>query len=229
MQGSINNTDDWKDIHTQGSYTYPTTDSTIKIGDASIKSLAFYNPGVFDFNSASSPATATQVLDYSSQKPRIKEGFKQSEKPVRRMRSLRWKIQETQLPLAPYVHATRLQLHTMAGPIPADTIRVSNPQGTRRSPADGPDKLLGAAGRWVDYNKSEVLITLRLDALPANPIYGFQFAVPPGIPNAIDYFPARWLLEGSYDGHTWVPLHVKSDRARIMGDASPIYKFTQEI
>ena len=229
LQGSINNTDDWKDIHTQGSYTYPTTDRTIKIGDASIKSLAFYNPGVFDFNSASSPATATQVLDYSSQKPRIKEGFKQSEKPVRRMRSLRWKIQETQLPLAPYVHATRLQLHTMAGPIPADTIRVSNPQGTRRSPADGPDKLLGAAGRWVDYNKSEVLITLRLDALPANPIYGFQFAVPPGIPNAIDYFPARWLLEGSYDGHTWVPLHVKSDRARIMGDASPIYKFTQEI
>jgi hypothetical protein len=226
LEGSINNTDDWREIHNQIDYTYPTINS---VTGANINTLAFYNPGVFAFYSNAAPSATKQVADYSSRVPPIKEGFKQSEKPVRRMRSLRWKIQETQLPVAPYVHATRLQFHTRAGPIPADAIRVSNPQGTRRSPADGPDKLLGTAGRWVDYNKSEILITLRLDALPANPIYGFQFAVPLEIPNAIDYFPSRWLLEGSYDGHTWIPLHVKPDQARIMGDASPIYKFTQEI
>ena len=159
----------------------------------------------------------------------VVEGFKGPDTTKRRLRNIRWKVLETQTPTAPYVHAAALQFHTKAGVVPASCMRISNPHGTRRIPADSIDKLLAGSGRWVDYNKSEVLITFDLTKLPGDPIYGFQFAVPAGIPNSLEYFPARWLLEGSYDGRTWIPIHERSERARIMGDASPIYKFSQTI
>ena len=159
------------------------------------------------------------------------EGFSSPDASKKRMRNIRWKIVETQKPDAAYVHASRLQFHTKAGPIPANLIKITNPLGTRRQASDGPKSLLTDSNdtRWVDYNKSDLLIMFDLTKLPANPIYGFQFAVPANVERSVDFVPARWLLEGSYDGRTWIPLHEKSDRARIIGNASPIYKFSQQI
>jgi hypothetical protein len=110
-------------------------------------------------------------------------------------------------------------------------MKITNPHGSRRTAADGPTAILSdqEGKRWVDYNKSELLITFDLTKLPSNPIYGFQFTIPSGTADAKDYFPARWLLEGSYDGRSWDPIHKKSDKARILGGASPVYKFSQSI
>jgi hypothetical protein len=160
-----------------------------------------------------------------------REGFLNPDATKKRLRHLRWKIMETQKPDAPYVHASMLQFHTKAGPIPADAVKISNPLGTRRRAANAPTALLSGSTEqhWVDYNKSDLLIMLDLTKLPGNPIYGFQFAVPANVENSVDFVPARWVLEGSYDGRIWTPVHEKSDRARIMGGASPIYKFSQQI
>jgi hypothetical protein len=159
------------------------------------------------------------------------EGFLNADPSKKRMRHLRWKIMETQKPTAPYVHASMLQFHTGAGPIPASAIKISNPLGTRRRSADGPSSLLSDSNdiRWVDYNKSDLLIMFDLAKLPTNPIYGFQFAIPENVENSVEFLPARWVLEGSYDGRIWTLIHEKSDRARIMGTASPIYKFSEQI
>ena len=227
--GSINNID-WIPVHSQ------TTDFPYAAAAGSgQKYLSFYTPGYFTFSSGSAgsqidPIGAKQLPQYSQMSGETVEGFTGPDAKRRRFRTLRWKILETQRPDAPYVHASKLQFHTKAGVIPADLMKISNPHGTRRSPADGPAGILSDNGkRWVDYNKTELLVTFDLTKLPGNSIYGFQFAVPSGIPNSIDYLPARWLLEASYDGRTWIPIHEKSDRARILGEASPIYKFSQQM
>jgi hypothetical protein len=124
-----------------------------------------------------------------------------------------------------------LRFFTGAGPVPTAAVKITNPHGSRRTAAEGPAALLSdkEGERWVDYNKSELLITFDLAKLPSNLINGFQFTVPSGITDSKEYFPARWLLEGSYDGRNWIPLHKKSDKARIIGEASPVYKFSQSI
>lgn len=232
LQGSINNID-WVYLYNQQ------TDFTYNV--AAGEKYSFYDPGFFIFSPStgsmptsqlgSAPLAITQRPMQTQLAEETKEGFLNPDVTKKRMRHLRWKIMETQKPVAPYVHASMLQFHTKAGPIPADAIKISNPLGTRRKPTDAPTALLSGSikQRWVDYNKSDLLIMLDLTKLPGNPIYGFQFAVPANVENSVDFVPARWVLEGSYDGRTWVVLHDKSDRARIMGDASPIYKFSQHI
>lgn len=220
LEGSLDNIN-WTMLHAKTTgYTYP-------------GKVSFFSPGIFAFsfsNTSIADATATQIAMYGQGSSEITEGFKSPDRAIRRLRTLRWKIRETQVPTADYVHASSLQFHTMAGPIPASTIKISNPHGTRRSSANAPNKILSTdGGRWVDLNKTDLLITFDLDTLPANRIYGFQFAVPPNVENSVDFVPAKWLLEGTYDGHTWISLHEKVDRARILGDASPIYNFSQQI
>ena len=231
LQGSINNTD-WMNLHVQSTdFPYATT---VTAGNAN----SFFNPGYFLFSFSSTGVlsntrtAATQLPQYLQQGlTETVEGFKGPEPNRRRMRTLRWKILETQRPNAPYVHASMLRFFTAAGPVPTDAMKITNPHGSRRSAADGPAAILSdqEGKRWVDYNKSELLITFDLAKLPSNPIYGFQFTIPSGTADAKDYFPARWLLEGSYDGRTWDPIHKKSDKARILGGASPVYKFSQSI
>jgi hypothetical protein len=232
LQGSINNID-WLYLYNQQSdFQY-----NIQPG----KKYSFYDPGFFLFSPSTSSMPTSQLGSAPTavnQRPmqtqlleETKEGFLNPDATKKRPRHLRWKIMETQRPDALYVHASMLQFHTRAGPVPTDAIKISNPLGIRRKSADAPASLLSASNerRWVDYNKSDLLITLDLTKLPANPIYGFQFAVPANVENSVDFLPARWLLEGSYDGRTWTPIHEKPDRARIMGGASPIYKFSQQI
>jgi hypothetical protein len=127
---------------------------------------------------------------------------------------------------------SRLEFHTKSGIVPPECIRISNQQGTRRSGKTGPDALLAntAERRWVDYNKSELLIQFNTGSLPADKIHGYRFYVPTGADgNSLDSLPAKWTVEGSYDRRNWFPLHEKSDRARIMGGASPIYKFLEQV
>jgi hypothetical protein len=231
LQGSINNTD-WMNLHVQSTdFPYATT---VTAGNAN----SFFNPGYFLFSFSAAGVlsntrnAATQLPQYLQQgTTETVEGFKGPEANKRRMRTLRWKILETQRPNAPYVHVSMLRFFTAAGPVPTDAMKITNPHGSRRSAADGPAAILSdqEGKRWVDYNKSELLITFDLAKLPSNPIYGFQFTIPSGTADAKDYFPARWLLEGSYDGRNWDPIHKKSDKARILGGASPVYKFSQSI
>ena len=230
LEGSINNID-WVYLHNQQTaFPYPNA------------LLSFYRPGYFMFSPSSGSAPANQVGStmtannnqvpmYNQMTAETIEGFSSPDASKKRMRNIRWKIVETQKPDAAYVHASRLQFHTKAGAIPANLIKITNPLGTRRQASDGPKSLLTDSNdtRWVDYNKSDLLIMFDLTKLPANPIYGFQFAVPANVERSVDFVPARWMLEGSYDGRTWIPLHEKSDRARIIGNASPIYKFSQQI
>ena len=232
LQGSINNID-WVYLYNQQ------TDFTYNV--AAGKKYSFYDPGFFIFSPStgsmptsqlgSAPLAITQRPMQTQLTEETREGFLNPDATKKRLRHLRWKIMETQKPSAPYVHASMLQFHTKAGPIPADAVKISNPLGTRRKPTDAPTALLSGSieRRWVDYNKSDLLIMLDLTKLPGNPIYGFQFAVPANVEKSVDFVPARWILEGSYDGRTWVVLHEKSDRARIMDGASPIYKFSEQI
>ena len=231
LQGSINNID-WMNLHVQNTdFPYGTT---VTAG----KATSFFNPGYFLFSFSASGSLsnqrnpATQLAQYMQQgSTETVEGFKGPEPTKPRMRTLRWKILETQRPNAPYVHVSTLRFFTGAGPVPTAAVKITNPHGSRRTAADGPAALLSdkEGARWVDYNKSELLITFDLAKLPSNLINGFQFAVPSGITDSKEYFPARWLLEGSYDGRNWIPLHKKSDKARILGEASPVYKFSQSI
>ena len=231
LQGSINNID-WIDLHIQNTdFPYATTAGSGRL-------LSFITPGYFMFSfnyfngeRLNSSHTSTQLAQYTRMTEETTEGFKDSEPNKPRMRNLRWKILETQKPNAPYVHVSMLRFFTGAGPVPISVIKISNPHGSRRSAANGPSAALSdeEGKRWIDYNKSELLITFDLAKLPSNLINGFQFTVPSGLADAKDYFPARWLLEGSYDGRIWVTIHKKSDRAKIIGNASPIYKFNQSI
>jgi len=145
----------------------------------------------------------------------------------KRIKAIRFKILETQNPDSPFVHMSMLRFHTKSGTIPPECIQISNPQGSRRSAKDRPDSLLGASAqeRWVDYNKSELLIQFKTEIMPADPINGIQFHVPQGFQKTLDACPAKWKIEGSYDRRNWFPLHEKLETARIIGASSPVYRF----
>jgi len=225
LEGSLDNIN-WSVVDSKYSiykYTYPNN------------IVSFFHAGYFSIN-VLTPASSTsignvgQIPQYAQVTNEIREGFKSPDKNVRRFQIIRWKIRETYVPTAPYVHASTLEFYTDAGPVPISAMKISNPHGSRSSSTNAPNKLLCMdEGYWIDYNKSEILIKFNLDLLPANPIYGFRFTVPSKIEKSIDYAPGKWLLEGSYDGRTWVLLHERVDRARILEYASPIYKFNQQI
>ena len=149
--------------------------------------------------------------------------------PARRIQNLRFTVLETYDPESKYVHMSNLRFHTPLGTIPPSLITIANPMGTRKIPQTGPDALLGdTSKRWVDYNKKPLLLNFK--GLPPARIIGFQFSFPTGVPDPIAAMPIRWILEGSYDGRTWEPLHeMKIARARFINDSPPVYKFLKEI
>ena len=184
---------------------------------------------------------ATPTLTYTGKEPfmayalPLKEGAASvaatavTKKLSPRIQTIRFKVLETQNPDSPFVHMSRLQFHTKSGIVPPECIRISNPHGSRRSAKHGPDALLATSTdqRYTDYNKSELLIQFNMDKMPTDPIHGFQFYLPTGVANPMDAFPAKWVLEGSYDRRTWFALHEKMETARILGAASPVYQFRE--
>ena len=234
---------------------------------------AFYNPGIFQFSTSTSPAKSSSATSQSSgyNTNVAQEGFTvatptvatrptmnytepfvapisytlpleegslsatkalpkfQELKGVARLAAIRFKVLETQNPDSPFVHMSMLQFHTKSGIVPPECIQISNQHGSRRSAANRPEALLSTtAQRWVDYNKSELLVQFKMETMPADPVTGIRFYIPTGVAtsvSALDAFPAKWKIEGSYDRRTWFPLHEKLDKARILGGASPVYQF----
>jgi hypothetical protein len=245
MEGSINGTD-WTTLYNQSSnYSYP-----------SDKSKAFYTPAIFVFTNDIEGQTTTGATQNPVYKniastdfqATFTEGFQErpvlpslspitegyplltdSKPTVAPLRLLRMKFRETHNPDSRFVHMSRILFHTKNGTIPSECIRITNPQGSRRSPLSKPDALLKSETnrRWVDYNKSELLIQFKTDTMPKESITGFQFYIPTGVDNPLDALPSKWILEGSYDGKTWITLHEKTERARFMGVASPVYNFLE--
>ena len=265
VEGSINGLD-WVILHNQStslSYANPTFTGV----------TAFYNPGIFQFSTSTSPAKSSSATSQSSgyNTNVAQEGFTvatptvatrptmnytepfvapisytlpleegslsatkalpkfQELKGVARLAAIRFKVLETQNPDSPFVHMSMLQFHTKSGIVPPECIQISNQHGSRRSAANRPEALLSTtAQRWVDYNKSELLVQFKMETMPADPVTGIRFYIPTGVAtsvSALDAFPAKWKIEGSYDRRTWFPLHEKLDKARILGGASPVYQF----
>jgi len=82
--------------------------------------------------------------------------------------------------------------------------------------------------RWVDFNKSELIVQFDTQILPTTPIIGFKFAVP-DVAGGVGALPSKWTLLGSYDKHSWITLHEQTETARLIGTSSPVYKFYEEI
>jgi hypothetical protein len=231
LLGSID-VNTWLPLHTQSTpfnYNHNLPGTTIAAPNA------FYNPGIFPFNtpgkgSQPAPSVVTQSVSYGNNVG--VEGFKVPKRGTgARIQLLRFTVLETQDDDSPFVHMSMLEFHTSSGMVPSNCIRISNPQGSRRSGKDGPDSLLlsDCSRRWVDYNKSELLIQFKTDCLSDDPIYGFRFHMPCVGDEPISSVPAKWVLEGSYDRRSWIVLHRKDENARFMENKSPIYKFLESV
>lgn len=147
-----------------------------------------------------------------------------------RIRYLRFRTMATVDPASKFVSMSKFTLHTRNGTIAPELITFSNLEGSRKHQSEGPQSL-GAnttSKRWVDYNKSQLIVQLDTDRLPREPITGFQFHVP-NFPGALAALPARWIMEGSNDARSWSTLHEMKSPARFLADYSPVYTFSQEI
>jgi hypothetical protein len=142
---------------------------------------------------------------------------------------LKFKILETYDPESKFVHMASLDFVTGSGKIPASSIKLSNLQGSRSSPKEGVTALLeGPQRRWVDYNKSDIIIQFVGKRLP---IRGFRFAIPQGVSNAAAAMPIQWVMYGSYDRKNWITLHeFNGDTLPLINSfATSVFKFTKEI
>ena len=147
-----------------------------------------------------------------------------------RIRYLRFRTLATVDPASKFVSMSQFTMHTRNGTIAPELLTFSNLEGSRRNASEGPQSL-GAntsSKRWVDYNKSQLIVQLDTDRLPREPIMGFQFYVP-NFPGALAALPARWTMEGSNDARSWTILHEMKSPARFLADFSPVYTFSQEI
>jgi hypothetical protein len=142
---------------------------------------------------------------------------------------LKFKILKTVDPESKFVHMSSLDFVTQAGTAPASSIKLSNLQGSRSSSKEGVTALLeGPQRRWVDYNKSDILIQF-VGSRP--PITGFRFVIPQGIPNALGPMPINWVMYGSYDRKNWITLHeFNGDSLPLINSfATQVFKFSKEI
>jgi hypothetical protein len=147
-----------------------------------------------------------------------------------RIRYLRFRTIATVDPASKFVSMSQFTMHTRNGTIAPELLTFSNLEGSRKHASEGPQSLAATTNskRWVDYNKSQLIVQLDTDRLPREPITGFQFHVP-NFPGALASVPARWTLEGSNDGRSWIPLHEMKSPARFLAEFSPVYTFSQEI
>jgi hypothetical protein len=185
-----------------------------------VETMKFVEPPVALENSYSLPLKMERPLD--SKRVQIIQ--------KRRIQYLRLKFLETQDPTSKFVNISQLEFHTRAGLISPSCFKLSNPQGSRKSPKEGVNGLLGSrSSRWVDYNKSELMIHFDTEILPAQPIIGFKFSVP-AFSGGLEAFPSKWILLGSYDGRQWITLYDQSDfKGHIIGVSTPVYKLYEEI
>jgi hypothetical protein len=148
----------------------------------------------------------------------------------KRIQQLRFRILETQDPTSKFVNVSQLEFHTRQGVISPTCFKISNPQGSRKNPKEGVNGLLGnRSSRWVDFNKSELIIQFDTEILPSSPILGFKFSVPE-LSGGFEASPSKWILLGSYDKREWIPLHEQTEyKAHITGVNSPVYKIYEEI
>lgn len=149
----------------------------------------------------------------------------------RRMQILKFKILGMQNSASKFVHLSQLEFLTGSKKIPSNCIKFSNPQGSRKTPKEGTDALFaGPERRWVDYNKSDLLIQFNLEILPDEPITGFRFFVPQGVPNSLDAIPSKWIMYGSYDKYNWIPIHEQDGPVRLIYSAvTAVFQFNKEI
>jgi len=227
LEGSMNGIS-WATIHCQRvDYNYAGA-SPKSVNGTRITS--FFTPGIFLTNQKDSSrgsctsigVTTGQMTDlgysvynvpsYTTMASNIQEGFQGQRayrsKVQKRIQILKFKILETYDPNSKFVHMSQLEFLTSSGKIPNSIIRLSNLQGSRNSPKEGITAILeGTNRRWVDYNKSDVLIQF---TEPTDPIIGFRFCVPQGVPSAMNAMPVEWTLSGSYDRQTWKVLHEYS-------------------
>ena len=146
-----------------------------------------------------------------------------------RIQYLRFITIETYDSNSKFVNMSKLEFHTRKGVVPPACIKLSNSQGSRKSPKDGVNSILGSKSqRWVDYNKSEILIQFDLEILPAEPISGFKFSIP-DLEGGLNACPRKWQLLGSYDKHNWKPLHNQEDPVKNPALYTMVHTFIQEI
>jgi len=146
-----------------------------------------------------------------------------------RIQYLRFITIETYDSNSKFVNMSKLEFYTRKGVVPPACIKLSNSQGSRKSPKDGVNSILGSKSqRWVDYNKSEILIQFDLEILPAEPISGFKFSIP-DLEGGLNACPRKWQLLGSYDKYNWKPLHNQEDPVKNPALYTMVHTFTQEI
>jgi hypothetical protein len=145
-----------------------------------------------------------------------------------RIRFLRFRTLETVDPSSKFVAMSYFTLHTRNGIVPFEAYSATNLEGSRKIAREGPDALfapLSEGRRWVDYNKSPLLIKLDVDVLSEDPIIGYQFYIP-----VLAAAPSKWILEGSMDGRSWHTLHeMRRSPANYLREYSPVYKYSEEI
>jgi hypothetical protein len=148
----------------------------------------------------------------------------------RRITTLRFKTLETMDPASRYVTMSMFRLYSATNQLPVKGFKFSNLEGSRRLAAEGPEALLAdtPSQRWVDYNKSPLLI--RIDGVIDMPeVVGYRFFIPT-VENSRGALPVRWRIEGSYDGRIWETIHDMSrEKALYRSDSTTVYKFSTVI
>jgi len=243
LEGSMNGIN-WATIHCQGvDYNYANAHARTSLG-ATITS--FFTPGIFLINRPGSSGTNCTMTGtttgtmtsagysnynlpaYATIVSNINEGFQNSRrvasKPTaKQFQVLKFQIGETYDPNSKFVHMSNLEILTHSGKIPRGSLKLSNLQGSRNSPREGPAALLEGPGRrWVDYNKSDLLIQI-LET--SEPITGFRFSVPQGVQNSMNAMPIEWTMYGSYDNKNWIVLHEFSGTTLPMINSSVTIMF----
>jgi hypothetical protein len=147
----------------------------------------------------------------------------------KRIQFLKFKILGTHDPSSKFVHMSQFEILTRSGKIPNSILRLSNLQGSRNSPKEGINSLLeDRTRRWVDYNKSDIIIQI---LGKRDPITGFRFSIPDGVKSPMNAMPIEWIMYGSYDNRNWIVLHDFNELSLplINSFATVVFKFDKEI
>lgn len=147
----------------------------------------------------------------------------------KRIQFLKLQILGTYDPTSKFVHMSQFEILTRSGKIHRSNLRLSNLQGSRNSPREGVNSLLeDRTRRWVDYNKSDIIIQI---VEKTDPIIGFRFSIPDGVKLPMNAMPIEWVLYGSYDNRNWIVLHEFNETSLplINSFATVVFKFNKEI
>ena len=252
LEGTVNGTI-WRTIHCQNT-SYPYSDAKpSKIVGTNTEITSFFSPGIFLINqkSSSGDSCATSSLPYSPQattgpvnsggyfeynssaykntNKNVEEGFRSTVPDSKKIQLLKFKILETYDPASKFVHMSQLDFITRSGRIHKSSIKLSNLQGSRNSPREGVTALLeGPQRRWVDYNKSEIIIQI---TGVSDPIIGFRFSIPQDVLSPMDAMPIEWVMYGSYNRQSWTVLHEFSgiQLPLVNSFATILFKFNEPV